>query len=327
MRPARIAAVATAAGMAVLAMSACGTEKADEASNLTVDAKTLAQQTQQKVKETKSVRIVGGGTIDTGDGETMELKAEMCFGADESLKGKVAYGKAELEVVATGGKEYVKGSRKAWDEWYSMLFDLGSGDVKVDRAAYDQMLGLLDNRWLADDEEEPADDDTASPAPDAFGTESPDTTAEDEDDDDSGGFGDLTDIQKLFGDDYDKVVKGDPVEYDGKRVIPLTVTDEETDEVTTVYVPEKGKQIPVRITYETPGTPDKADFKVTAGDGSCGAKAPSADQLVDKAAYDALEDKVFDFGFGDMEFDEEGTIDDAPAATGSSGAPTSISGA
>lgn len=307
--------------MAMLVMSACGTEKADEVSNLTVDAKTLAQQTQEEVKETKTVRISGGGTLDLGDGETSELTADMCFTSDETLKGKVKYDKAEMEVLAVDGKSYVKGSRETWDQWYSTLFGLDSGDVKVDRAAYDQLLALLDNRWLLEMSDEPdvSDGETGSPAPGASADESPDPAGEEEDDDASGGFADLTDIRELFGDDYDKVVKGDPVEYEGKRVIPLTVKDEETDEVTTVYVPEKGKQIPVRITYETPGTPDKADFKVTTGGGDCGAKAPSANELVDQAAYDAVSDKVFDFDidFGDMDIDpdEKGSVEGAPSST------------
>ncbi|MGW0662835.1 hypothetical protein [Streptodolium elevatio] len=328
MRSARIAAVATAAGMAMLAVSACGTEKAGEASNLTVDAKTLAQQTQQKVKETETVRITGGGTVDFGDGETMDLSAEMCFTSDETLKGKFSYDKAELEVLLVDGKEYVKGSRASWDAWYSMLFDLDSGEVKVDRAAYDQLLALVDGRWIMNEAE--SSDDTASPAPEAsasdpFGGESSDFAGGAEDDDSAGGFADFTDIRELFGDDYGKVVKGEPVEYEGKQVIPLSVTDEDTDEVTTVYVPEKGKQIPVRLTYETPGTADKVDFKLTSGGGSCGVKVPPADQLVDKAAYEAVEGKVFDFDFGDMDLDEEGATGDAsdspvPGGTATGGA-------
>lgn len=318
MRLARIAAV-TATGMAMVVMSACGSEKADETNNATVDAKTLAQQAQKEVDGTKTVRISGGGTVDLGDGETFELKADMCVSSDNRIEASTSFAGAEIDVLAIGDKTYTKGSRAAWDKMFTFMFDLDSEDgAKVDRAAYEQMLGLLDNRWL-EDKDGPEDEETASASP----SETPSNDPFSPDSEEEGGgitdaFLGLTDVKELFGDDYDKVVKGDPVEYEGKRVIPLSVTDKDTDEVTTVYVPEKGKQIPVRITYETPGTSDKAEFKVMTGGKPCDVKAPPVDQLVDKAEFEKVEGKVFDFG--DFDLDDEGTTkDDAPAVGRSPG--------
>ncbi len=295
----------------MLAMSACGTEKADGPSNLAVDAKTLAQQTQQKVKEAETVRITGGGTADMGDGETMEIRGEMCVASDKTMKSTISYGdKVELEMLGIDRKTYVRASRESWDEWFSLLFDLDSGDVKFDATLYEEMLKLLDNRWTLEEDE---------------------SDAADEEDDSGNAFAELTDVEDLFGENYDKVVKGEPVEYDGKSVIPLSATDEDTDEVTTVYVPEKGNQIPVRITYETPGTPDKADFKVKTGGGSCGVKAPPADQLADQEKLDKLEGKVFDFGDSAPDIDEDPGVQDpgvqdigpsSPDSTDTPGAPT-----
>jgi len=97
------------------------------------------------------------------------------------------------------------------------------------------------------------------------------TTAEDDDDK----------VSDFFDGSTDGVTKGEPVDIEGKSLIPLSKKQKDGKDTTTVYVPEKGKPYPALVKIEG-GT--NMSMKLSRDKAKCEPAAPPADQVVDAEA-------------------------------------------
>lgn len=313
MRPARLAVSVSAAGLALAVLTGCGSETKDTAdrNNTTIDAQTLARDTQAAVDGSDGIRLEGEATF-TDEGKTVKIGVEACVApSGKAMDAGITVDGKPVQVLVVDGDPYIKAPTETWRYLFDTNFgpDAESGDDAPDPAAVDALVDLVGGRYVGlgdlfgdfglDDETDPE----ASEDPGGTGLF-------DDDPDASDGSGksteerllDLADLSKILGDEAGSVVKGDPVEYQGKTVVPLTATDKESGDVVTVYVPETGDPIPVRITAETPGTQDRADVDIDTDGEPCRPKAPAADQLVDESAFFTALMKVI--GLGDFDLDD-----------------------
>ncbi|UGQ14398.1 hypothetical protein LO772_12885 [Yinghuangia sp. ASG 101] len=314
-RPARIAASVSAAGLALAVLTGCGTETKDSEGrrNTSIDAQTLARDTQAAFDESDALRIKGEATF-TDEGTSMTLGVDACAApGNKAMEARITVDGKPIEVVVVDGDPYVKASAATWRFLFDGNFGPDTeGDDAPDPAAVDELIRLAGDRYIGLGGllgDFGLDDADAGETPDAGGLFGDDPEADGSGKSTEQRLLDLADLGKLLGDDAGSVVKGDPVEYKGKTVIPLTATDKESGDIVTVYVPEAGDPIPVRVTAETPGTDDRADVDIETGGDSCDPKAPPADQLVDQGEFLAAVMKVI--GLDDLDWDDDA---DASAA-------------
>ncbi|WP_436786622.1 hypothetical protein [Yinghuangia sp. YIM S10712] len=340
MRPARIAASVSAAGLALAVLTGCGTTKEESGPpNSSLDAQTLARNTQTAVDETDTIRF-SGEAVFTEDGTSVKVGVEAC--ADPGKKAVDAHITADgkpIDVLVVDGKPYIKAPSETWRYVLDLPQGGDDGEDGPDPAAVDELIRLVGDRYVGlggliddfglDDAEDAdgAGEAEESGEPDGTGLfdNEPDAADGSETSEKSNEerLLDLADIDDLFGDDAGSVVKGEPVEYEGRTVIPLTATDKESGDVVTVYVPESGDPIPVRVTLETPGTEQSADVKIETGGEACAPKAPPADQQVDEAAFFVAFMKVL--GFDDSDADDF-DFDDTESDISEPGTGTSTTG-
>ena len=145
MRTTRLVSVLTVGVFAVGGLTACAGDGSGEASNVGRDARELADQASELLREVEDFRVTG-----TVDSEGMRATVEGCVRRGADFEARISFGDGVVEFLQVGGNQYMKGD----------IGDLGTmaSDDDEDTAEARELLDRLDGRYLKVPDDDSEDD-------------------------------------------------------------------------------------------------------------------------------------------------------------------------
>ncbi|MFP8940504.1 hypothetical protein ACLIYM_03570 [Streptomyces fenghuangensis] len=199
----------------------------------------IMERSAEAMRRAESLRVTGWVAGDDGDGR---MTIDLALAGDGDCTGTMTIGEGTAEVLSADGRMYMKGDESFWES----QSDGGPGE--------DMAVEMLSERWVR------TDDGGSGTGP--------------------GGFCDLDGLlEDMESGGSGETGKREPVDLDGREVIPL-VQEDDGEGTTTAYVANDDDR-PYLLRMENEGSDEPGVMDFTGHGEEVVVEAPDPDEVLD----------------------------------------------